>query len=243
MYGLPINKEFEMNDRYDVFNVVRNFNECPLPKRYILATNIKKAFNEFDIRQPIAVEESNTILNFLNKEFVTVAEKIEVIRHEINEMDINEFKFEVMNKINDLINSFTPDDVITESFENTLLCEDRINKYFAENDLNDLYSRVEYLKQYGLVNDLDDIDIITAIHTISKNHDVQSPKVECELGNLICVNDNMYLICKQKNIDNEFILLPAETLDLKTSKRIVVENTKKIKGNIETLLNKVKNKS
>ena len=158
-------------------------------------------------------------------------------------MDVKEFKSDVMQRINLLIDNITPEEVVTESFEDKLLCEDRINKYFAETDLNDLHSRVDFLKQYGLVNDLDDIDIITAIRAISKNHDVQSPKVECELGNLICVNDNMYLICKQKNVTNEFLLLPAETLDLKTSKRIVVENTKKINNDIESLLEKVKKMS
>lgn len=236
MYGLPITREFEMNDRHDVFNVVRNFNECPLPKRYILATNIKKAFNEFDIRQPIAVEESNTITNFLNKDFVIAAEKFEVIKHEINELDVNEFKHEVLTRINDLIKDL---EITTESIDESLICDDKINMYFAENDLNKISNRLNHLKQYGLVNDLDELDIITAIRNLPKNDNYQS-KVECELGNLICVNDSVYLVCKQKHISNEYLLLPAETLDLKSSKKIVVENRRKTNGNIESLINKVK---
>jgi hypothetical protein len=243
MYGLPITREFEMNDRHDVFNVVRNFNECPLPKRYILATNIKKAFNEFDIRQPVAVEESNSILNFLNSDFVVVTESVKIVEHKINEMDVNEFKFEVMNRINELIDKTIPNEMVTESFEDKLLCDEKINKYFAENDLNNLSSRLNHLKNYGLVNDLDEIDIITAIRAISKNDQVHYPKVECELGNLICVNDNMYLLCKQKDITNEFLLLPAETLDLKSSKRVVIENSKTVNTDIKSLIKKIKKMS
>jgi len=240
MYGLPITREFEMNDRHDVFHVVRNFNECPLHKRYILATNIKKAFSEFDIRQPIAVEESNTIVNFLNKDFIVISEGVEIIKPDINELDVNEFKSEVLSKIRSLIDDITPKEVITESFEERMNCEDRINRYFAENDLNKLSNRLNHLKQYGLVNDLDEIDIITAIRNISKNDYIQCPKVECELGNLMCVNDNMYLLCKQKNITNEYLLLPAETLDLKTSKKIVIENTEKGNTDIESLIKRLR---
>lgn len=77
MYGLPLSREYDMNDRYDVFSVIENFNNCPLSKRYILASNIKKAFNEFNINKPVEVLESNEILKFLDKGYVYVEESFE----------------------------------------------------------------------------------------------------------------------------------------------------------------------
>lgn len=242
MYGLPITREFEMNDKYDVSHVVKNFNECPLPKRYILATNIKKAFSEFNIKQPIPVEESNTIINFLNKDFVTVVESTSINESKLNEMDIKEFKSEVLNKINNIIDHNIDEDIIIESFQNEISYNDKINRYFVENDMINLCKRMDYLKQYGLVNDLDEIDILNVIRNLAAKNVVHCPKTECELGKLVCVNDNLYIICKQKNITNEYLLLSAETLDLKTSKKIVVENTTST-NNITKLIKKIKKMS
>ena len=237
MYGLPITREFEMNDRHDVINTVRNFNQCPLHKRYILATNIKKAFNEFNITQPVPVEESNSIVHFLNNDFIEVVTNVvDEHKEELSEIELLEFKSQIFNKINDIISD---NDIVTESIE-VINHNDKINKYFIENDIQKLVSRMNHLKQYGLINDLDETDILTIIHNIPKDQDIHLPKVENELGNLVCINDNLYIICKQKNITNEYLLLPADTLDLKTSVKIIVENSNENNITMKSLINKYK---
>ena len=70
MYGNPIDRTFVMESVSDVKAVIRNFNDCPITKRHILASNIKKAFNEFGMKQPVAVEENNMILNYLKQDYV-----------------------------------------------------------------------------------------------------------------------------------------------------------------------------
>ena len=72
MYGLPRTRQFVMNDRYDLISVVENFDECPLHQKYILASNIKKAFNMFNMNEPIEVLESNSI-------FITSVAKLEYL--------------------------------------------------------------------------------------------------------------------------------------------------------------------
>ena len=70
MYGNPIDRTFVMESVSDVKAVIRNFNDCPITKRHILASNIKKAFNEFGMKQPVIVEENNMILNYLKQDYV-----------------------------------------------------------------------------------------------------------------------------------------------------------------------------
>ena len=64
MYGNPIDRTFVMESVSDVKAVIRNFNDCPITKRHILASNIKKAFNEFGMKQPVIVEENNIPYQF-----------------------------------------------------------------------------------------------------------------------------------------------------------------------------------
>ena len=117
MYGLPITRQFEMNDRYDLISVVENFDECPLHQKYILASNIKKAFNMFNMNEPIEVLESNSISNFLNEDFVKIKEQVQAEKERVNEFEIMDFKKDLMDEIYNLFGVTSGHTIIKESYD------------------------------------------------------------------------------------------------------------------------------
>lgn len=224
MYGLPIERKYPMNDMMDVKYIIENFNDCPLHKRYILASNIKKAFTEFNINKPFQVSESNSISKFLNKDFVIVTENTISTNNKLNEIDVLEFKTEVLRKFNTQTNEFC-----IESF----MEENIFDRFFNENDISRLKNRIEYLRQYGLINDLDDVDKISALSSIKKAHNDYIDNHNSEIGTMVCINDNLYIVCKENTDVDNYILLPADTMNLDGIIRVPVyvnENKTTIKN-------------
>ena len=224
MYGLPIERKYQMNDMMDVKYIIENFNDCPLHKRYILASNIKKAFTEFNINKPFQVSESNSISKFLNKDFVIVTENTISTDNKLNEIDVLEFKTDVLRKFNTQTNEFC-----IESF----MEENIFDRFFNENDISRLKNRIEYLRQYGLINDLDDVDKISALSSIKKAHNDYIDNHNSEIGTMVCINDNLYIVCKENTDVDNYILLPADTMNLDGIIRVPVyvnENKTTIKN-------------
>jgi hypothetical protein len=224
VYGLPIERKYPMNDMMDVKYIIENFNDCPLHKRYILASNIKKAFTEFNINKPFQVSESNSICKFLNKDFVIVTENTISTNNKLNEIDVLEFKTEVLRKFNTQTNEFC-----IESF----MEENIFDRFFNENDISRLKNRIEYLRQYGLINDLDDVDKISALSSIKKAHNDYIDNHNSEIGTMVCINDNLYIVCKENRDVDNYILLPADTMNLDGIIRVPVfvnENKTTIKN-------------
>lgn len=222
MYGLPVTREYPMNDRDDVKYVVENFNNCPLHKRYILATNIKKAFIEFGIKKPIVVNENNTITNFLKNEYIVV-ENVKT-DNQITEIYVDEFKQEVMNKIQDFFGSTTGNQIVKESIDEYLSFEEKMDTFFINNDVNIIMKKLDNLKsKYNIITKLDDIDLFKLRKSMLNDDSVYFPKTKNEMGKFVFINDNMFLLSKNAKRVNEYLLLPMDSLDYELSKKIITE--------------------
>ena len=241
MYGLPLSREYDMNDRYDVFSVIENFNNCPLSKRYILASNIKKAFNEFNINEPVEVLESNEVLKFLDKEYVFVEENngYQPLIN-INEFTIDEKKRELMEEIDDIFGITIGNSIVKESYEDYISSQDKLDLFFNKNELTEIMNQLKRMKQkYGIDTKLSDIDYFRLKKNLSDNNDsVYFPSNKTMLGDFVYVNDNLYLMSKKETNVNEFFLIPLDKFWDNKGKRIIIEETKN-DSSIEDFLNKM----
>lgn len=241
MYGLPLSREYDMNDRYDVFSVIENFNNCPLSKRYILASNIKKAFNEFNINEPVEVLESNEILKFLDKDFVYVEENnYQQLSNNINEFTVDEKKRELMEEIDDLFGITIGNSIVKESYEDYISSQDKLDLFFNKNELTEIMNQLKRMKQkYGIDTNLSDIDYFRLKKNLSDNNDsVYFPSNKTMLGDFVYVNDNLYLMSKKETSVNEFFLIPLDKFWDNKGKKIIIEETEN-DSNIEDFLNKI----
>lgn len=241
MYGLPLSREYDMNDRYDVFSVIENFNNCPLSKRYILASNIKKAFNEFNINEPVEVLESNEILKFLDKDFVYVEENnYQQLSNNINEFTVDEKKRELMEEIDDLFGITVGNSIVKESYEDYISSQDKLDLFFNKNELTEIMNQLKRMKQkYGIDTKLSDIDYFRLKKNLSDNNDsVYFPSNKTMLGDFVYVNDNLYLMSKKETSVNEFFLIPLDKFWDNKGKKIIIEETEN-NSNIEDFLNKI----
>lgn len=241
MYGLPLSREYDMNDRYDVFSVIENFNNCPLSKRYILASNIKKAFNEFNINEPVEVLESNEILKFLDKDFVYVEENnYQQLSNNINEFAVDEKKRELMEEIDDLFGITVGNSIVKESYEDYISSQDKLDLFFNKNELTEIMNQLKRMKQkYGIDTNLSDIDYFRLKKNLSDNNDsVYFPSNKTMLGDFVYVNDNLYLMSKKETSVNEFFLIPLDKFWDNKGKKIIIEETKN-DSSIEDFLNKI----
>lgn len=241
MYGLPLSREYDMNDRYDVFSVIENFNNCPLSKRYILASNIKKAFNEFNINEPVEVLESNEILKFLDKDFVYVEENnYQQLSNNINEFTVDEKKRELMEEIDDLFGITIGNSIVKESYEDYISSQDKLDLFFNKNELTEIMNQLKRMKQkYGIDTKLSDIDYFRLKKNLSDNNDsVYFPSNKTMLGDFVYVNDNLYLMSKKETSVNEFFLIPLDKFWDNKGKKIIIEETEN-DSNIEDFLNKI----
>lgn len=241
MYGLPLSREYDMNDRYDVFSVIENFNNCPLSKRYILASNIKKAFNEFNINEPVEVLESNEILKFLDKDFVYVEENnYQQLSNNINEFTVDEKKRELMEEIDDLFGITVGNSIVKESYEDYISSQDKLDLFFNKNELTEIMNQLKRMKQkYGIDTKLSDIDYFRLKKNLSDNNDsVYFPSNKTMLGDFVYVNDNLYLMSKKETSVNEFFLIPLDKFWDNKGKKIIIEETEN-DSNIEDFLNKI----
>lgn len=241
MYGLPLSREYDMNDRYDVFSVIENFNNCPLSKRYILASNIKKAFNEFNINEPVEVLESNEILKFLDKDFVFVEENNDQqLSNNINEFTVDEKKRELMEEIDDLFGITVGNSIIKESYEDYISSQDKLDLFFNKNELTEIMNQLKRMKQkYGIDTKLSDIDYFRLKKNLSDNNDsVYFPSNKTMLGDFVYVNDNLYLMSKKETSVNEFFLIPLDKFWDNKGKKIIIEETEN-DSSIEDFLNKI----
>lgn len=241
MYGLPLSREYDMNDRYDVFSVIENFNNCPLSKRYILASNIKKAFNEFNINEPVEVLESNEILKFLDKDFVYVEENnYQQLSNNINEFTVDEKKRELMEEIDDLFGITVGNSIVKESYEDYISSQDKLDLFFNKNELTEIMNQLKRMKQkYGIDTNLSDIDYFRLKKNLSDNNDsVYFPSNKTMLGDFVYVNDNLYLMSKKETSVNEFFLIPLDKFWDNKGKKIIIEETEN-DSSIEDFLNKI----
>lgn len=241
MYGLPLSREYDMNDRYDVFSVIENFNNCPLSKRYILASNIKKAFNEFNINEPVEVLESNEILKFLDKDFVYVEENnYQQLSNNINEFTVDEKKRELMEEIDDLFGITIGNSIVKESYEDYISSQDKLDLFFNKNELTEIMNQLKRMKQkYGIDTNLSDIDYFRLKKNLSDNNDsVYFPSNKTMLGDFVYVNDNLYLMSKKETSVNEFFLIPLDKFWDNKGMKIIIEETKN-DSSIEDFLNKI----
>lgn len=241
MYGLPLSREYDMNDRYDVFSVIENFNNCPLSKRYILASNIKKAFNEFNINEPVEVLESNEILKFLDKDFVYVEENNDQqLSNNINEFTVDEKKRELMEEIDDLFGITVGNSIVKESYEDYISSQDKLDLFFNKNELTEIMNQLKRMKQkYGIDTNLSDIDYFRLKKNLSDNNDsVYFPSNKTMLGDFVYVNDNLYLMSKKETSVNEFFLIPLDKFWDNKGMKIIIEETKN-DSSIEDFLNKI----
>lgn len=241
MYGLPLSREYDMNDRYDVFSVIENFNNCPLSKRYILASNIKKAFNEFNINEPVEVLESNEILKFLDKDFVYVEENnYQQLSNNINEFTVDEKKRELMEEIDDLFGITVGNSIVKESYEDYISSQDKLDLFFNKNELTEIMNQLKRMKQkYGIDTNLSGIDYFRLKKNLSDNNDsVYFPSNKTMLGDFVYVNDNLYLMSKKETSVNEFFLIPLDKFWDNKGKKIIIEETKN-DSSIEDFLNKI----
>lgn len=241
MYGLPLSREYDMNDRYDVFSVIENFNNCPLSKRYILASNIKKAFNEFNINEPVEVLESNEVLKFLDKEYVFVEENSDHQSSiDINEFTVDEKKRELMEEIDDIFGITIGNSIVKESYEDYISSQDKLDLFFNKNELTEIMNQLKRMKQkYGIDTKLSDIDYFRLKKNLSDNNDsVYFPSNKTMLGDFVYVNDNLYLMSKKETNVNEFFLIPLDKFWDNKGKRIIIEETKN-DSSIEDFLNKM----
>lgn len=241
MYGLPLSRDYDMNDRYDVFSVIENFNNCPLSKRYILASNIKKAFNEFNISEPVEVLESNEILKFLDKDFVYVEENnYQQLSNNINEFAVDEKKRELMEEIDDLFGITVGNSIVKESYEDYISSQDKLDLFFNKNELTEIMNQLKRMKQkYGIDTNLSDIDYFRLKKNLSDNNDsVYFPSNKTMLGDFVYVNDNLYLMSKKETSVNEFFLIPLDKFWDNKGKKIIIEETKN-DSSIEDFLNKI----
>lgn len=241
MYGLPLSREYDMNDRYDVFSVIENFNNCPLSKRYILASNIKKAFNEFNINEPVEVLESNEILKFLDKDFVYVEENnYQQLSNNINEFTVDEKKRELMEEIDDLFGITIGNSIVKESYEDYISSQDKLDLFFNKNELTEIMNQLKRMKQkYGIDTKLSDIDYFRLKKNLSDNNDsVYFPSNKTMLGDFVYVNDNLYLMSKKETSVNEFFLIPLDKFWDNKGKKIIIEETEN-DSSIEDFLNKI----
>lgn len=241
MYGLPLSREYDMNDRYDVFSVIENFNNCPLSKRYILASNIKKAFNEFNINEPVEVLESNEVLKFLDKEYVFVEENGDHQSSiDINEFTVDEKKRELMEEIDDIFGITIGNSIVKESYEDYISSQDKLDLFFNKNELTEIMNQLKRMKQkYGIDAKLSDIDYFRLKKNLSDNNDsVYFPSNKTMLGDFVYVNDNLYLMSKKESSVNEFFLIPLDKFWDNKGKKIIIEETKN-DSSIEDFLNKM----
>lgn len=241
MYGLPLSREYDMNDRYDVFSVIENFNNCPLSKRYILASNIKKAFNEFNINEPVEVLESNEVLKFLDKEYVFVEENGDHQSSiDINEFTVDEKKRKLMEEIDDIFGITIGNSIVKESYEDYISSQDKLDLFFNKNELTEIMNQLKRMKQkYGIDTKLSDIDYFRLKKNLSDNNDsVYFPSNKTMLGDFVYVNDNLYLMSKKETNVNEFFLIPLDKFWDNKGKKIIIEETKN-DSKIEDFLNKM----
>ena len=177
MYGNPIDRTFVMDSVSDVKAVIRNFNDCPITKRHILASNIKKAFNEFGMKQPVLVEENNMILNYLKQDYVICGDG-EIIKekYNISEIDVDELKYKTYENVNDVLSKLEP---ITES---DLSYEQVVNlSSFPDTELTKKIKKL-CVRNEGeeIITNLSDIDIFK----------IKAKLLKTSPGSVKVVNDN-----------------------------------------------------
>lgn len=220
MYGNPIDRTFIMESATDVKSVINQFNECPLTKRHILASNIKKAFKEFGMKQPIVVEENNTILNFLKSDYVKTNENQSKYDN-ISEIDIDELKLQTYNNINDFLSSIEPvkeSDMSYETVVNSVTFPDteltkKIKKLCVRNDGD------------SIITNLSDMDIFKIKAKLMKSNPSNVKFVNDNDTNFAVIENQSYMLGKFN--DNEYALISN---DLKCKKIKIGDNEKEIKS-------------
>lgn len=220
MYGNPIDRTFIMESATDVKSVINQFNECPLTKRHILASNIKKAFKEFGMKQPIVVEENNTILNFLKSDYVKTNENQSKYDN-ISEIDIDELKLQTYNNINDFLSSIEPvkeSDMSYETVVNSVTFPDteltkKIKKLCVRNDGD------------SIITNLSDMDIFKIKAKLMKSNPSNVKFVNDNDTNFAVIENQSYMLGKFN--DNEYALISN---DLKCKKFKIEDNEKEIKS-------------
>ena len=227
MYGLPITRQFEMNDMYDLISVVENFDECPLHQKYILASNIKKAFNLFNVNKPIEILESNSISNFLNEDFVKVKEQVQIEKEKVNEFEIMDFKKDLMDEIYNLFGVTSGHTIIKESYEDFVCSQDKLDEFFIQNDTNSINRRlIDLKKHHKLDTKLDCIDILKLKKNLVNNNDsVYFPSTKTFMGDCVYINDALYLMSKKTDNVNEYMLIPLDSFWENKGMKIVIEDS------------------
>lgn len=240
MYGLPITRQFEMNDKYDLISVVENFDECPLYQKHILAANIKKAFNIFDINKPIEILESNSICNYLNDDFVKIKEQKQVEKEKVNEFEIMDFKKDLMDEIYNLLGVTPGHTIIKESYDAFVCSQDKLDEFFSQNDTDSINRRlIDLKKHYKLDTKLDCIDILKLKNNLVNNDDsVYFPSTKTFMGDCVYINDALYLMSKKTDNINEYMLIPLDSFWENKGMKIVIEDPQ-ITETIESILNRL----
>lgn len=241
MYGLPISRQFEMNDRYDLISVIENFDDCPLHQRYILASNIKKAFGLFNVDKQIEVLESNSIINFLNDKYITIKEEQNVIKEKNNnEFEIMNFKRDLMDELYNLFGITSGNSIVKESYDAFIYSHDKLDEFFNENDIDTISKRLYTLKtKYNLNTELDDIDLFKLKKNLSDNNDsVYFPSSKTFMGNYAYINDTLYLMSKKTDNINEYMLIPLDRFWDNKGMKVIIENNN-VNINIDDLLKRL----
>ena len=217
MYGNPIDRTFVMESVSDVKAVIRNFNDCPITKRHILASNIKKAFNEFGMKQPVAVEENNMILNYLKQDYVICENEKDIKeKYTISEIDVDELKYKTYENVNDVLSkleSITESDLSYEqvvnssSFPDTELTK-KIKKLCVRNEREEI------------ITNLSDIDIFKIKAKLLKTCP-SSVKVVNDNDTTFAVIENQTFTVGKIN-DKEYVLIND---DMKYKKLYIDEIT------------------
>lgn len=203
MYGNPVDRTYNMNSSSDVKMVVNNFNDCPITKRYILASNIKKAFDHFGMKQPIVVEESNQILNFLKSDYVIARETYKVPDNEISEIDVDEMKYKTLKNVNDYLSSI---ELVSEANTN-IPYETNVNPVtFPDTDLT---KRIKQLcirsDSTDIITNLSDMDIFKIKSKLMKDNSYDVKIINENDKSYVIMEDQTYMIGKLS--DNEYLLL------------------------------------
>lgn len=227
MYGLPITRQFEMTDRFDLISVVENFDKCPLHQRYILATNIKKAFNVFNMDEPIEVLESSSIINFLDENYIIIKEHKEIQKEKVNEFEVMDFKKDLMNEIYDLFGVTSGNTIIKESYDDFVCSQDKLDEFLNQTNIDQITKRLDILKnKHKLNTKLDDVDLFKLKKNLKDNNDsVYFPSSKTFMGNCVYINDALYLMSKKTDNVNEYMLIPLDSFWENKGMRIVVEDT------------------
>lgn len=222
MYGNPIDRTFIMESATDVKSVINQFNECPLTKRHILASNIKKAFKEFGIKQPIVVEENNNILNFLKNDYVTTNNIPQINnKNNISEIEVDELKYETYKNVNELLST------LESVAESDLSYETVVNAVsFPDTELTKKIKRLCIRNESEeIITNLSDIDIFKIKAKLLKNNSGSVKVVNDNDTTFAVIENQSYMVGKIN--DNEYALISN---DLKCKKIKIDNGNKEIKS-------------